>query len=110
MVWRAQREAAMTAPTRARLLDLYPINALRSVWPDKPGDKEQLIAKIVKDTSLGEIQKFAFDNFPLTKQHIYLLHIAPPVGPRTKLTLFPDEAPVIQGEHGDSFFLNRPKV
>ena len=62
----------------SRLLALYPVNVLRTTWPLGNLTKDEAIAKIVKTQTQQAIVRFAAENFPCTRQHVYLFELSAP--------------------------------
>jgi hypothetical protein len=68
--------SGVTASELSRLLGLYPINVLRSTWSLGQLTKEKAIAKVVEEQTESAILTFAFENFPYTRQHVYLFELS----------------------------------
>ena len=58
------------AQARERLLNLFPVAAIRSAWRLGNITKERAVEQLAKTASTQETDAFAFDHFTLTKQHV----------------------------------------
>jgi len=84
------------AQARERLLNLFPAHAIRSAWSLGNITKERAVEHLVKTASAQDTNAFAFDHFPLTKQHVDLLLPSPRVHPSARLNLITGETPVLR--------------
>ena len=55
-----------------RLLNLFPQNRLKAVWPALHGHKKEVIKKIVAERNYRAIGRFVSTQFQTCKQHVYL--------------------------------------
>jgi hypothetical protein len=68
----------MTPLERRGLLEFFPVNSLRKKWPKKKGKKPDMIDEIVKTEPLSDIQRFAWDESGLLRQHVRLVRPSNP--------------------------------
>ena len=86
------------AQARERLLNLFPANAIRSAWSLGNVTKERAVEQLVRTASTQDANAFAFDNFPLTKQHAHLFLPSSALDPSASLNPITDETIVSRRE------------
>jgi hypothetical protein len=66
-----------------RLLELYPLDSLRSWWPEIKGKKDEICFTAAQSRDYERIAAFVQENFSCCKQHVYAF--APPAGEQIAL-------------------------
>jgi hypothetical protein len=84
------------AQARERLLNLYPAHTLRSAWTLGNVTKEKAVEELAKTKSTSDVNDFAFEHIPLTKQHVHLLEPSPAFNMSALPTVTIDEGPILQ--------------
>ncbi|MCI0723402.1 MAG: hypothetical protein L0338_31230 [Acidobacteria bacterium] len=59
---------------RKRLLELFPLAAIKERWPEVKGTKEEVCFSVAGQASEAEIIEFVLNNLPRCKQHVYILN------------------------------------
>jgi hypothetical protein len=98
---RAGEDAVTAAQARERLLNLFPAQAIRSNWSLGNTTKEKAVEQLVKSASTQEANAFAFENFPLTKQHVHLFLPSATLDPSADQNLMTGETAVARANADD---------